>query len=253
MNLPPLQSGEVLAAEDGAVLTLTLNRPDKLNALTGAMYRDLVDLLAFAGDSDDVRAVLILGAGKSFSAGNDLADFLAAGEGTEGGAAPFIRAVSRFEKPLVIGVQGHAVGVGTTMLLHADLVVAADDAKFLTPFVDLGAVPEAGSAKLLPAWLGYQRAARMLLAGEPLLAPEALQAGLVAKMVSPAELVATATDYARTLAAKPPRALRESKRLMRQAAQMDLHDLIDHDLALFAELLQGDEARAILAAKVGKK
>ena len=108
MNLPPLQSGEVLAAEDGAVLTLTLNRPDKLNALTGAMYRDLVDLLAFAGDSDDVRAVLILGAGKSFSAGNDLADFLAAGEGTEGGAAPFIRAVSRFEKPLVIGVQGHA-------------------------------------------------------------------------------------------------------------------------------------------------
>jgi len=153
----------------------------------------------------------------------------------------------------VIGVQGHAVGVGTTMLLHADLVVAADDAKFLTPFVDLGAVPEAGSAKLLPAWLGYQRAARMLLAGEPLLAPEALQAGLVAKMVSPAELADTAAAYARTLAAKPPRAMRESKRLMRQAAQMDLHDLIDHDLALFAELLQGDEAKAILAAKVGKK
>ena len=112
---------------------------------------------------------------------------------------------------------------------------------------------QSGSAKLLPAWLGYQRAARMLLAGEPLLAPEALQAGLVAKMVSPAELADTAAAYARTLAAKPPRAMRESKRLMRQAAQMDLHDLIDHDLALFAELLQGDEAKAILAAKVGKK
>ncbi|GAA5126940.1 enoyl-CoA hydratase-related protein [Alloalcanivorax gelatiniphagus] len=257
MQLPALESGQILVKTTEGVMAITLNRPDKLNALTGAMYRDLVTLLALAEEHDDVGAVLIEGQGKSFCAGNDLGDFLAAGNAgdnaTEGGAAPFIRAVSRFEKPLVIAVQGNAVGVGVTMLLHADIVVAADDAKFITPFVDLGAVPEAGSAKLLPAWLGYQRAARMLLAGEPLGADEALQCGLVAKVVARAELEGAARGYAVALAAKPRRAMRESKRLMRQAPEMALHDLIDHDLALFAELLRGDEAKEILAAKLGKK
>ncbi len=153
----------------------------------------------------------------------------------------------------MVAVQGNAVGVGTTLLLHADIVVAADDAKFITPFVDLGAVPEAGSSKLLPAWLGYQRAARMLLVGEPLTAEEAAQAGLVARVVERAHLEGTARQYAVALAAKPRRAMRESKRLMRQAAEMPLAELVDHDLALFAEMLQGDEAKAILAAKLGKK
>lgn len=257
MELPAPESGQILVKTTEAVMTITLNRPDKLNALTGAMYQDLVDLLALASDHDDVGAVLIEGEGKSFCAGNDLADFLAAGNGTgggtEGGAAPFIRAVSRFEKPLVVAVQGNAVGVGTTLLLHADIVVAADDAKFITPFVDLGAVPEAGSSKLLPAWLGYQRAARMLLVGEPLTAEEALQAGLVARVVERSHLEGTARQYAVALAAKPRRAMRESKKLMRQAAEMPLAELVDHDLALFAEMLKGDEAKAILAAKLGKK
>lgn len=257
MRLPAPESGQLLVKTTESVMILTLNRPDKLNALTSAMYRDLVALLAFASNSGDIGAVLIEGEGKSFCAGNDLGDFLAAGKAggnaTEGGAAPFIRAISRFEKPLVIAVQGNAVGVGTTMLLHADIVVAADDAKFITPFVDLGAVPEAGSAKLLPAWLGYQRAARMLLAGEPLGAEEALRYGLVARVVGRAEMTATARGYAVELAAKPRRAMRESKRLMRQGADMSVHELIDHDLALFAELLRGDEAKAILAAKMGKK
>lgn len=252
MSLPTLESPHILATVSEAVMNLTLNRPDKLNALSGAMYRDLVALLEHAEASEAVRAVLLWGEGSAFCAGNDLADFLASGSVEEPAAAAFIRAISRFEKPLVIAAHGHAVGVGTTMLLHADIVVAADDTRFLTPFVDLGAVPEAGSAKLLPAWLGYQQAARLLLVGEPLNADEGLAAGLVAKVVKRAELEGVARGYARALAAKPPRALRESKKLMRQAPEMALAELIDHDLALFSELLQGEEAQALLRAKMNQ-
>jgi len=142
--------------------------------------------------------------------------------------------------------------VGTTMLLHMDLVVASEDTKLITPFVDLGAVPEAGSAKLLPAWIGYQRAARMLLLGEPMLAAEALEIGLVAKVVKGDELDATARNMAATLAKKPPRALQASKRLMRESINKPLHQVVKEDLALFGEMLQGDEAKAVIAAMVSK-
>jgi enoyl-CoA hydratase/carnithine racemase len=138
------------------------------------------------------------------------------------------------------------------MLLHMDLVVASEDAKFITPFADLGAVPEAGSAKLIPAWLGYQRAARLLLLCEPMLAQEAYETGLVAKVVKREELEATARNWAVALAKKPPRALRESKRLMRESINKPLYEVVKEDLALFGDLLQGDEAKAVIAAMLSK-
>ncbi|MZR64225.1 enoyl-CoA hydratase [Alcanivorax sp. DP30] len=250
--MPTLESGLILVKNTESVMEITLNRPDKLNALTGAMYRDLVKLLQAAQDSDDIRVVMFSGEGKSFSAGNDLMDFLNAKPGQEPEAANFIQAIHDFPKVVVAAVQGNAVGVGTTMLLHMDMVVASEDAKFITPFVDLGAVPEAGSAKLIPAWIGYQRAARMLLMGEPMLAQEAYEAGLIAKVVKREELEATARNWAVTLAKKPPRALRESKRLMRESINKPLHDVVKEDLALFGEMLQGDEAKAVIAAMLSK-
>jgi len=198
--LPALESDLILVTHTESVMEITLNRPDKLNALTGAMYRDLIALLNTAEQSDEIRVVLFAAEGKSFSAGNDLVDFLNAKPGEVGEAANFIKAIYAFPKVVVAAVQGNAVGVGTTMLLHMDMVVASEDAKFITPFADLGAVPEAGSAKLLPDWLGYQRAARMLLLGEPMLAQEAFEAGLIAKVVSREELQATARGWADTLA-----------------------------------------------------
>ncbi|MCG8394118.1 MAG: enoyl-CoA hydratase [Pseudomonadales bacterium] len=250
--MPTLESDLVLVKNAESVMEITFNRPDKLNALTSAMYRDLVKLLKAAEQDDTIRVVLFAGEGKSFTAGNDLVDFLNAKPGEAGEAAHFIQAIHDFPKVVVAAVQGNAVGVGTTMLLHMDMVVASEDAKFVTPFADLGAVPEAGSAKLLPDWLGYQRAARMLLLGEPMLAQEAFEAGLIAKVVQAEELQATARNWALALAKKPPRALRESKRLMREAINKPLHEVVKEDLALFGELLQGDEAKAVIAAMVSK-
>jgi len=252
VTMPTLESGLILVKNTESVMEITLNRPDKLNALTAAMYWDLVKLLKAAEQSEDIRVVLFTGEGKSFSAGNDLVDFLNAKPGEPPAAAAFIDAVHDFPKVMVGAVQGNAVGVGTTMLLHMDLVVASEDAKFLTPFADLGAVPEAGSAKLMPAWMGYQRAARMLLLCEPFTAAQALEAGLIADVVKREELEATARRWAVTLAKKPPRALRESKRLMREAINKPLHEVVKEDLALFGELLQGDEAKAVIAAMVSK-
>ena len=252
MTMPTLESDLVLVNNTESVMEITLNRPDKLNALTNAMYRDLVKLLKAAEQNEAIHVVLFRGEGKSFSAGNDLVDFLNATPGEAGGAAHFIQAIHDFPKVVVAAVQGNAVGLGTTMLLHMDLVVASADAKLVTPFVDLGVASEAGSSKLLPAWIGYQRAARMLLLGEPMLAQEALEIGLVAKVVEREELDATARNMAAILAKKPPRALQASKRLMRESINKPLHQVIEEDLALFAEMLQGDEAKAVIAAMVNK-
>jgi len=252
VTMPTLESDLILVKNTESVMEITLNRPDKLNALSSVMYWDLVKLLKAAEESDDIRVVLFSGEGKSFSAGNDLVDFLNAAPGEAPAAAAFIEAIHDFPKVVVAAVQGNAVGVGTTMLLHMDLVVASEDAKFITPFADLGAVPEAGSAKLIPAWLGYQRAARLLLLCEPMLAQEAYETGLVAKVVKREELEATARNWAVALAKKPPRALRESKRLMRESINKPLYEVVKEDLALFGDLLQGDEAKAVIAAMLSK-
>ena len=176
-------SEHIAIIEDQGVMEIQIDRPDKKNALTAAMYRAMIAALADASARPEIGVVLIAGRGDAFCAGNDIADFMA---GPEGGAAAFdfIQAIAAFDKPLVAAVQGLAVGVGTTMLFHCDLVYAAPDARFVMPFVNLGLVPEAGSSLLAPAILGHAKAAAMLLLGEPLDAQGADSAGLVTGVVA---------------------------------------------------------------------
>ncbi len=239
----------ILSQETDGVLSLTLDRPDKKNALTGAMYHALSDGLERAGADDAIGAVLLSGNGAAFSAGNDVNDFL-----SHGAAAPqampsvrFIRALAAFDKPLLAAVQGLAVGIGTTMLLHCDLVYASADARFSTPFAKLGLVPEAGSSLLLPRRIGAVRANAMLLLGETLDAETAVAAGLVNALLPAGTLHAQALEKARTLAALPAAALLASKALIR-GDRRALDSRITEELTAFGHALASDEAKAAFAA-----
>lgn len=243
------QGVEVIEA--GGVIELHLDRADKKNALTAAMYRTLTAALAEASSRADIDAVLFAGKGDAFCAGNDLKDFLS---GPEGGAAAFefIRAIAKFDKPVVAAVQGLAVGVGTTMLFHCDLVYAAPDARFIMPFVNLGIVPEAGSSLLAPATFGYAKAAQMLLLGDPMDAEGADKAGLVSAIVPADRLLDHARAKAAALAAKPPQALAYTRRLMKgDPAALDAR--IEEESRLFQETMQSDEAREAFTAFFEKR
>ncbi|MBV9747517.1 MAG: enoyl-CoA hydratase/isomerase family protein [Acetobacteraceae bacterium] len=239
---------EVQTREDDGVVEVRLNRPGKKNALTGAMYGAMADALAQAGASVSARVVLFSAEGDTFTAGNDIGDFLAmAGEFAETPPARFIRALVTFEKPMVAAVQGLAVGVGTTMLLHCDLVYAAPQARFSTPFVDMGLVPEAGSSALLPSRIGYQRAAALLLLGEAMGAEQALAAGLVNAVVAADVLQEHARERARAIAAKPPNALATARRLMRgDRASLEAH--MRREQEAFGGAVRSAEARAAFTA-----
>jgi enoyl-CoA hydratase/carnithine racemase len=242
---------DVELIEANRVIELHLDRPDKKNALTGAMYLALTAALRDASARADVDAIFIAGRGDAFSAGNDLKDFLA---GPEGGQAAFefIRALARFEKPIVAAVQGLAVGIGTTMLFHCDLVYAAPDARFIMPFVNLGIVPEAGSSLLAPATLGYAKAAAMLLLGEPLDAEAADKAGLITAIVPAEKLLDHARAKATALAAKPPQALAYTRRLMRGDPAL-LYARIEEEAQLFEQSMQSAEAREAFTAFFEKR
>ncbi len=241
-------SDNILIHEAGGVLELRFNRPDKKNAILGAMYDTLTAALLDAAARPAVRAVLIGAEGDAFTAGNDIRDFLAM-QGGLGDAPParFIHAVATFAKPLVAAVQGPAVGVGTTLLLHCDLVYASPAATFSAPFVDLGLVPEAGSSLLLPARMGHARAAALLLLGESMDATAALSAGLLTGIVPAEELQDYARAKARKLAAKPAAALAASRALMR-GDPAALHARMREEEAAFTRALASPEARAAFAA-----
>ena len=231
------------------VMTLTLQRPDKKNALTGAMYDALSDGLETAETDASVRVILFQGEGDSFTAGNDLADFASQARGDHSGESPahrFIVNLGKASKPLVAAVQGNAVGVGTTMLLHCDLVYLADNARLITPFVNLALVPEAASSWLLPARIGHARAYAMFALGEPLEAAAAVACGLANAAVPAAELRKKAMDAAITLTKRPAGSLSLTKKLMRDyeriAAQMA------EEATLFKQRLQTPEAREAFAA-----
>lgn len=233
------------------VLHLVMDRPEKKNALTDAMYGALVDGLERADADAAVGAVLIGGAGAVFTAGNDLSDFAAVATGAmrqeDRQVGRFLDRLARLEAPLVAAVPGLAVGVGTTMLLHCDLVYLAEEAVLSTPFVDLALVPEAGSSLLLPRRIGHARAFAMLGLGERMTAREALAAGLANRVLAAGELEAAAMAAARALAGKPRRALRETKRLMRLDGD-SLHARMTAENLVFAEQLRSPEARAAFAA-----
>lgn len=232
----------------GGILTLVMDRPDKKNALTDAMYKALADALEAAESDPAVRAVLIRGEGEMFSAGNDVRDFAAANMGDAGprNVARFLEALAVATKPLVAAVQGRAIGIGTTMLLHCDHVVLAEDAQLVTPFVNLALVPEAASSLLLPARIGHVRAFAMFAVGEPVGAADAVAWGLANKVVSVDDLIATAEAFARRLAAQPPGALVATKKLMRAAETISAQMATESEQ--FAARLKTDEAREAFMA-----
>ncbi len=247
-------SDHVSVETRGAVLHIRLDRPEKRNALTQEMYAALVDALRRAESDSEIRVVLFSGAGEAFTGGNDLRDFLE--RPPTNSSSPvheFLEALVRSTKPLVAAVQGLAVGIGTTMLLHCDLVYAAENARFHLPFVALGLVPEAGSSLLLPQRVGYARAAEMLLLGEPATADEAWSMGLISRVFPTDELMDRVWERAERLAAQPPEALRATKQLLRQADRATTPERMQQEGALFTERLRSDEARAVMQAFFDRK
>jgi enoyl-CoA hydratase/carnithine racemase len=241
-------TGDVLVSRDGAVLRLAFNRPQKKNALTGDMYRTLIAAVEEAARDPAIGAILFEGKGGIFTAGNDIADFLTATEKEEEiPALEFIRLVARCETPLVAAVDGVAIGIGTTLLFHCDLVYATPAALFRMPFVDLGLVPEAGSSLLVPQRVGLQKAAQWLLLGEKFDAEEARLFGLVNEIAAAERLDELALSRARALATKPRNALAETRRLIRGDRDA-LIMRIEEEARAFATALRSEEARAAFAA-----
>ena len=245
---------QVIVDIKGPLLSLTLNRPEKKNALSNVMYGALADGLQRAQDDPAIRCILIRSEGDTFTAGNDLSDFAAVSAGTapaERHVARFLRALVMADKPIVAAVHGLAVGVGTTMLLHCDVVCVTDQTRLITPFVNLALVPEAASSLLLQARIGYARAFTMIAMGEPVDGKTAVEWGLARYLVSADGLQAKALAVAHTLAAKPIGALRASKRLMRDGAQ--LLQVMDRESAVFAERLKSPEAAEAFRAFAEKR
>ena len=245
---------DILQNTEDGVLTLTLNRVAKKNSLTAAMYAELADCLVAATANPAVRVVLIQGHETVFSAGNDLADFMnAPPAGTDSPVFRFLNAISTCPKPLLAAVCGPAVGIGSTLLLHCDLVVAGDNAAFSLPFVNLGLCPEAASSLLVPQLLGYHRAAEALLLGEPFMAEAALESGWVNRVVPPTEANAVAQQWARKLAAKPIHALMETKRLLKSGQADAVAQRMTTEGDMFRRMLHEPAAKEAFAAFFEKR
>jgi enoyl-CoA hydratase/carnithine racemase len=245
---------DILSHTEGGVCTLTLNRLQRKNSLTAAMYAALADALEQARDDAAVRVVVLQGHETVFSAGNDIGDFLATPPTSQD--APvfrFLRAISTFAKPLVASVCGPAVGIGTTLLLHCDLIYAGDNAAFSMPFVNLGLCPEAASSLLAPRLFGHARAAETLLLGEPFTAETALEWGLINRIVPPAQANALAQQQARKLAAKPMTSLLETKRLMKQGSGADVAQRMQEESLSFGRMLTEPAAKEAFTAFMQKR
>ena len=245
---------DILVHTEAGVMTLTLNRVDKKNSITAAMYSALADALDQASADPAVRVVLLQGDATVFSAGNDINDFLhQPPAGQHSPVYRFLHGIAAFPKPIVAAVCGPAVGIGTTMLLHCDLVYAGDNAAFALPFVNLGLCPEAASSLLVPQMLGYHRAAEALLLGEPFMAEAALEVGLVNRVVPPTEANAVAQAQARKLAAKPLSSLIETKRLMKKGQAALVVQQITEEGAVFGRMLGEPAAREAFTAFMEKR
>ena len=245
--------GQMKISRDGKIIDIAFNRPDRRNAITHAMYAAFADALDALGTDDGLRAGLIRGEGEAFTAGNDLMDFAA---GFPGDAEPpvwrFLRTILTMEKPLIAAVNGPAVGVGLTMLLHCDVVIASETATFSAPFVKLGVVPEAGSSVLLPRTVGMALANDIMLGGRVLTAEEALSAGLVSTVVAPGELAQAARARAETFAAFAPRAMSRAKKLMRHDAA-EIAAVMEREAVIFNEQLKSPEFAESAAAFMQKR
>jgi enoyl-CoA hydratase/carnithine racemase len=237
------------------VLSITLARPERRNAITVAMYSALAEAIEAAADDESLRVITIRGEGQDFTAGNDLFDFLNALPRNSDDIPVWrlLRALARNQVPLIAAVQGNAVGIGTTMLLHCDLVIAEEGARFSLPFVDLGLVPEAASSLLLPRLAGRRRAARYLLLGDAFGAQEALDAGLVSHVVAGGELAGALSETVARLVAKPAEALRLTQKLLRHSTADETLDRMELENGHFAERLKSAEVRDAIAAFFERK
>jgi enoyl-CoA hydratase/carnithine racemase len=234
------------------VLTLSLDRPEKMNALTRDMYADLARSLNEAAGDFGVRAVILTSAGDHFTAGNDIKDFMDHPPTSQDSTvAAFLGAILEFPKPLLAAVKGNAIGVGTTMLLHCDVVVADPKTSFSMPFVSLGLVPEAGSSLLFPALVGYQRAAKIFMTGESFSAEAAQEMGLVAEISS--DCYATAMKIATQIAVQPPTAIINTKALIKASKHDAVAAVMKAEFELFAMALTSDEAMEAFMNFMAKK
>ena len=239
---------------DQGVATLTFDRPAKKNAITAEMYEQFVAGLQQAASDASVRAVLVAGAGGTFTAGNDLKDFSNPKFAqADSPVISFMQGLAAFEKPVVAAVQGMAVGIGVTMLLHCDLVYAADDATFSMPFTSLGLVPEFASTLLLPQIAGRARAAEKLLLGKPFPAAEAVVMGIANAVLPSADVVAHSQKVARMFSTLPPGAVRDTKKLLRQPQAAAVKEAILREASYFGPRLAGDEAREAISAILEKR
>jgi len=247
-------SSEILTHVERGVITITLNRLDRKNSITSSMYGAMADALAAAGSDASIHVAVLQGHETVFSAGNDIGDFLnRAPAGADSPVFRFLRGIAAFPKPLLAAVCGPAVGVGTTMLFHCDLVYAGDNAAFSMPFVNLGLCPEAASSLLVPQMMGYHRAAEALLLGEPFMAEAALEVGLVNRIVPPTEANAVTQAVAQKLAAKPIASLVETKRLMKKGQQQLVQQQMAEEGLSFSRLLGEPAAREALVAFMDKR
>ena len=243
---------EILATQSGSILTLSFNRPAKMNALTRAMYAGLAKGLNDAAGDFGIRTVILTSEGDHFTAGNDIVDFMdnpPTSDSSE--VAQFLAALLNFPKPLIAAVKGNAVGVGTTMLLHCDVVVASPSANFSMPFASLGLVPEAGSSFLFPALVGYQRAAKIFFTGESFGADAALEMGLIAEI--DADALAGATKIAQHIAEQPPQAIINTKALLKARNHESVAAVMKAEFEIFAMALQSDEAMEAFMKFMAKK
>jgi len=248
-------SEHVRVERSGAVLTIILARPERRNAITVAMYAALAEAIEAASSDSTIRVITFRGEGQDFAAGNDLADFLTAlpRETDDIPVWRLLRALATCETPLVAAVHGNCVGIGTTMLLHCDLVIAEDGARFSLPFVDLGLVPEAASSLILPRMAGRRRAARYLLLGEPFGVDEAMAIGLASHRAAPGELDRTLADVVAALLEKPPEASRQTQRLLRHGAAGEILERMKLESGLFAERLASAEVPEAINAFFEKR
>ena len=249
---------DILTSKQDGILTIAFNRPAKKNAITAAMYQTMADALRGAESDDAVRVILFTGSDSVFTAGNDLEDFMqnASQLNSDGEASSiiqFMRALSSSPKPIIAAVAGLAVGIGTTMLMHCEVVYLADNAKLTMPFSQLGLCPEFSSSILLQRVAGYHRAAEKLLFGEPFDALEALQLGLANRVVPAAELQEFARHQAAKLVALPASSLRATKRLMKSSQTKLINEVMQEELAQFGAMLSGPEAKEAFMAFFQKR
>jgi enoyl-CoA hydratase/carnithine racemase len=245
---------EIIAERSGSILRVELNRPAKKNAMTSGMYATLARVLDDAAKDERTRVVLWYGAGDSFSAGNDLEDFLEHPPGPgDSPQASLMNALVDFEKPLIAAVHGAAIGGGTTMLMHCDFVYASETAKFQLPFINLALVPEFGSSFALPARIGHIRAAELILLGVPFDAKRAAELGLVNQVVADQNLLRVATETAQKLAAKPADALRASKKLMKRSFREQFKTAMKVENEEFSVQVRSEDAKEALTAFLEKR